>query len=97
MNEDGPRSPDSSSIPETLARLRTEPSVPVENRAHLDDLGFAFLTRALAWQGSIKNAVDWLAAHNPPLGPTEIVTQDEYSHDILAAYPGGLWLSYSCT
>jgi hypothetical protein len=39
---------------------------------------------------SIKLAIDWIAAHNPPLVPAGMVTQDEYSHDFLVAYPGGL-------
>jgi len=46
---------------------------------------------------SIKHAVDWLVAHKPPLAPVGMVTQDEFSHDILVAYPGGLWLVYDTT
>jgi hypothetical protein len=46
---------------------------------------------------SIKHAVDWLRGHNPPLSPSGMVTQDEFSHDILDAYPGGLWLVYDTT
>ena len=52
---------------------------------------------ALARQRSIKHAVDWLAAHDPPIAPAGMVTQDEFSHDILVAYPGGLWLVYDTT
>jgi hypothetical protein len=26
-----------------------------------------------------------------------MVTQDEFSHDFLVAYPGGLWLVYDST
>ena len=42
--------------------------------------------------GSIKHAIDGLRAHNPPLSPTGMVTQDEFSHDILIAYPAGFGL-----
>ena len=38
-----------------------------------------------------------LAGHTPPLGLAGMVTQDEFSHDILVAYPGGLWLVYDST
>ena len=53
---------------------------------------FCRLAETLARQGSIKHAVDWLAAHDPPIAPAGMVTQDEFSHDILVDYPGGLWL-----
>ncbi len=33
----------------------------------------------------------------PPLALADMVTQDEFSHDFLVAYPGGLWLVYYST
>lgn len=74
-----------------------EQVVPVENRARLEADAFARLAGALARQGSIKQAIDWLAAHERRLAPTGLVTQDEFSHDVLVAYPGGLWLVYDST
>ena len=47
-------------------------------------------------QHSIKHTLDWLAAHAAARSD-EMVTQDEYSHDFLVAYPGGLWLVYDST
>ena len=70
---------------------------PIENRGGLAPEDFARIAGALASHGSIKHAVDWLAAHKPPLSPTGMVTQDEFSHDILVAYSGGLWLVYDTT
>lgn len=72
-------------------------TVPIENRANLPPDAFDRLAAALASQRSVKHAVDWLASHRPPIAPEDLVTQDEYSHDLIVAYPGGLYLSYDST
>jgi hypothetical protein len=74
-----------------------ESTIAVENRSGLGDEELLRITSALASHRSIKQAVDWLTAHDPPLAPTGMVTQDEYSHDIIVAYPGGLWVVYDST
>jgi hypothetical protein len=74
-----------------------ESTFAIENRAALAPGAFAPLAGALSQHRSIKHAVDWLVRHEPPIVPTGVVTQDEYSHDILVAYPGGLWLVYDST
>ncbi|MGC8638980.1 MAG: hypothetical protein ACP5XB_03770 [Isosphaeraceae bacterium] len=71
-----------------------ERAVPVENRARLTAESLSPLRNSLADHRFIKRAVDWLAAHDPPIAPTGMVTRDEFSHDILVPYPGGLWLVY---
>jgi hypothetical protein len=76
---------------------RSVPAFPIENRANLAAEDFAQLAESLAEHRSIKHAVDWWARHDPPLAPADMVTQDEFSHDILVAYPGGLWLAYDST
>jgi hypothetical protein len=70
---------------------------PIENRADLAPEAFAKIAGTVASHSSIKHAVDWLRGHNPPLAPSGMVTQDEFSHDILVAYSGGLWLVYDTT
>jgi hypothetical protein len=70
---------------------------PIENHAHLDPATFAELARAVASHRSIKHALDWLIAQSPPLSFSDMVTQDEFSHDILAELPGGLHLVYDIT
>jgi hypothetical protein len=70
---------------------------PIENRAGLAPGDFARIAKAVAGHSSIKRALDWLVGHSPPLAPTGMVTQDEFSHDILVAYPGEVWLAYSTT
>ena len=73
------------------------PSFPIENRSGLSGEDFARIAKAVASQGSIKQALNWFLGHNPPLVPSEMVTQDEFSHDILVAHPGDTWLAYSTT
>jgi hypothetical protein len=70
---------------------------PIENRAGLTPDEFAPLTTAVAGHRSIKHAIDWLAGHSPPLAPADMLTQDEFSHDVLVPYAGGLWLVYDVT
>jgi hypothetical protein len=71
--------------------------VLVEYRTGLGDEVLSHITTALGRHRSIKEAVVWLAAHDPPIAPAGMVTQDEYSHDIIVPYPGGLWLVYDST
>ncbi len=70
---------------------------PIENRANVAPKVFARIAQELAGHRSIIHAVGWLARQNPPLVPTDMVTQDEFSHDILVAYLDGLWLVYDST
>ncbi len=71
--------------------------VPVENRAGLAAAEFARFAAAVGSHRSMKHSLDWLLGQTPPLALTDMVTQDEFSHDFLVAYPGGLWLAYDST
>jgi hypothetical protein len=70
---------------------------PIENRANLSSEIFARIAAAVSSHSSIKHALDWMRSHDPPFAPTAMVTQDEFSHDILVAYSSKLWLVYSTT
>jgi hypothetical protein len=72
-------------------------SVAVENRAGLAEANFAELAQVVSCHRSMKHALDWALAQRPPLALADMVTQDEFSHDFLVAYPGGLWLVYDST
>ncbi len=64
--------------------------VPVENRAELPAADFAALAQVVSAQRSMKHVLDWALGQRPPLALADVVTQDELSHDLLVAYPGGL-------
>ena len=74
-----------------------EPTFPIENRGNVASAVFAPIAEAVASHRSMKHALDWLVSHDPPLTLNDMVTQDEFSHDILVQYPGGLWLVYDST
>ncbi|MGL4555346.1 MAG: hypothetical protein ACRC33_29615 [Gemmataceae bacterium] len=71
------------------------PTIPVENRAGLSAEAFAPLEAALREQSSMRRAMAWWFAHQPPLSPAGMITQDEFSYDLLIPHPGGLVLSYA--
>lgn len=73
------------------------PPVRVENRANLNPDAFRTLSNVLSHHHNMKRAVDWMAAQDPPIAPAGMVTQDEFSHDILVPAPGGLWTVYDST
>lgn len=72
-------------------------SICIENRAGLSAQEFDPFLVALRMQVSIKQALDWLAGHKPPITFSDMTTQDEFSHDIVAEYPGGLHIVYEVT
>ena len=70
---------------------------PIENLGNLPPEVFDRIAEDVASHRSIKHAIDWMARQNPPLFPAGMVTQDEFSHDILIACRDGLWLVYDTT
>jgi hypothetical protein len=74
-----------------------EPMIKIENRAGLDDELFLTILREVSGQSSIRHVVDWMGRHRPPLRIEDMVTQDEFSHDIVVPYRESLFLVYDCT
>jgi hypothetical protein len=72
-------------------------TVSVENHAGLPYEDFRWFIDLLGSHRSIKNAVDWMSSQDPPLAPAGMVTQDEFSHDILVPYRDPLWFVYDST
>jgi hypothetical protein len=60
--------------------------IRVENRAQLEPGEFARLEAKLTAQRSVRHVLDWLPRHEPSLKMEDMVTQDEFSHDILVPY-----------
>jgi hypothetical protein len=71
--------------------------VPVEDRAGLAEADFTGLAGVVSSHRSMKHVLDWALGQRPPLALADMVTQDEFSHDFLVAYPGGRWLVYDST
>lgn len=50
-----------------------------------------------ASQRTLEDVIAWSLALRPPLLIQEIVTQDEYTHDVVLPYRGGVYLVYDTT
>ena len=66
----------------------------VENRSRLALGEFDELERYLAGQTSVRHVLLWLAKHEPPLQVQDMITQDEFSHDILIPFKDGQYIVY---
>jgi hypothetical protein len=55
------------------------------------------LEEAAARHRTLADAVAWGLAHTPPLVIAEVVTQDEYTHDVVLPYRDGRFLVYDTT
>ena len=56
--------------------------------AGLDQATKAELRLAVAEQTTLERALDWARRQQPPLSVEAILTQDEYTHDVLVPYAG---------
>jgi hypothetical protein len=68
--------------------------IRLEDRSRLSQAAFEELARDLARQTSMRQALQWLAEHDPPLKIEDMITQDEFSHDILVPYKDGHYIVY---
>ena len=73
--------------------------IPLHDHAALPPDEAAALRALVATQRTLADVLRWAAAQRPPMAIAEIVTQDEYTHDVVlpldAARP--LWLAYDTT
>lgn len=83
--------------PMNTSNCNSELPISIEIHGPFAPDEFARVSLELATHRSIKHALDWLVGHQPPLSVTDMVTQDEFSHDILVKYLGDLWLVYDST
>ncbi len=68
-------------------------NTPLIDYAGLDAVERASLARAIAGHGTLERTLDWARAHTPPLAVASVLTQDEYTHDVLIPY-GRRYLVY---
>jgi hypothetical protein len=69
----------------------------VANHAQLDAGALADLEAAVARHTTLERVLDALAATRPPVRVTEIITQDEYTHDVVVPYARPYYLVYDVT
>ena len=70
--------------------------VPLIDYAQLDPAVRDRLARAVAEQTTLERALNWGRTVQPPAAVESILTQDEYTHDVLVPYEGR-YLVYDTT
>ena len=67
--------------------------IPLIDYARLETRERDALARAIADQTTLEQALEWARTLDPPRGVESVLTQDEYTHDVLIPY-GRRWLAY---
>ncbi len=67
--------------------------VPLIDYAGLDPAERTALEEAIAEQTTLERALDWARTLSPPQSVASVLTQDEYTHDVLLPY-GNRYLAY---
>lgn len=65
------------------------------DRVGLDPATLAALAAVVAEHRTLAEVVRWCGARRSP--PLDVVTQDEYTHDVIVHYEGRLHLVYDTT
>lgn len=60
--------------------------IPLFDYASLDATTRARLTAIVATHASLERVLDWGRAQRPPVDIETILTQDEYTHDVLIPF-----------
>lgn len=71
--------------------------VPLTDYAGLDPIARDTLARLVADQRSLERVLSWGRSLTPPRDVEEILTQDEYTHDVVLRYEADLFLVYDTT
>ena len=75
----------------------TDPSdTPLIDYASLDEATRARLVQIVAAQTSLESVLNWGREQRPPVDIESILTQDEYTHDVLIPFDGR-YLVYDTT
>ena len=67
--------------------------IPLIDYARLETAERDALASAIADHTTLEQALDWARTLTPPHGVASVLTQDEYTHDVLIPY-GSRYLVY---
>ena len=71
--------------------------IPVTRHASVPPTLFARLANELRDQRTLADVLAWGRAQAPSRPVTEILTQDEYTHDVVVAYDEAVYLVFDTT
>lgn len=69
---------------------------PLVDRARLGDTQRRALVEGVAAMPTLERVLAWIRGH-PARRLVEILTQDEYTHDVVVAHEGGFFLVFDTT
>jgi len=72
-------------------------SVLLINHARLPDVTFRDLQAAVAGHTTLERVLEWGRTHTSPRRVEEIITQDEFTHDVLVPLDQSQYLVYDVT
>ena len=72
-------------------------TVPVTDHAALSTKELAVLEAEVGGLSSLERVLAWARSTQPARGIDEILTQDEYTHDVVMAVDGGRYLVFDTT
>ena len=67
------------------------------NRTRFPDAAFRHLQLAVADHATLDRVLEWGRTHVPPRRVEEIITQDEFTHDVLVPLDNSQYLAYGVT
>ena len=71
--------------------------VPVNRVGDVAPDVYTELCAALRTRGTLADVLAWARRQDPPRTVTEIITQDEYTHDVVIALGGRYYLAFDTT
>ncbi len=72
-------------------------SVLLINHARLPHATFRDLQAAVAGQATLERVLEWGRTQTPARRVEEIITQDEFTHDVLVPLDSSQYLAYDVT
>jgi len=72
-------------------------SIPLHDHADLAPTARAAITKTIQDLRTLADVLAWARTQNPPRAVAEIVTQDEYTHDVVLEASGQPYLAFDTT
>jgi len=73
------------------------PAIPFSDFANLPPVERDALALAVTQHKGLDQIFAWGRAQSPPVNPTDVIKQDEFTHDVLVPLSGARWLVYGTT
>jgi hypothetical protein len=71
--------------------------IPITSTVPLSPEARAEVARVAGRHRTLEAVLDWCRAQTPPIWVDEIVTQDEFTHDVVVRFSEQLYLVYDVT